>query len=110
VKLPIDTSTITFMMGNPPEPVKDFDTKAPKLAENGEVLFSYPLVAFGEGGAEPLTVKIPGTPPPGLKQATPVKVTGLVATTWTMDKGRSGVSFKATSIEALNGNGTVRAT
>jgi hypothetical protein len=109
MKLPIDTSAITFMMGGSPEPVKDFDTKQAKVNEDGEVLFSFPLVAFGESGADLLTVKVPGAPAGGLKQGTPVKVEGLVASTWSMDKGRSGVSFKASRIEALSGSAAARA-
>jgi hypothetical protein len=37
----------------------------------------------------------------GLGQFTPVKVTDLVATTWTM-ADRNGVSFRAAKIEVLN--------
>jgi hypothetical protein len=101
MKLPIDTSAIMFLMALDPEPVRDFDTKQPKVNEDGEVVFSYQLVGLGEGGAQLLTVKIPGAPAAGLKQGTTVKVEGLVASTWSMDNGRSGFSFRAAGIEPV---------
>lgn len=77
--------------------MRDFDTKRQKADENGEPLFSVQLVALADGGAEILTVKVAGEPK-GLHQGVPVKVTGLVATTWTMGD-RNGIAFKATRIE-----------
>ncbi len=109
MKLPDDTSVIRFMMTAAPEPVRDFDTKAPKKDESGEVLFSYPLVALLDGGAELIAVKMAGAPAVDLKQGTSVKVMGLVASTWSMDNGRSGVSFKAAGIEALKEASPARA-
>ncbi len=47
-----------------------------------------------------ITVKVAGEVR-GLGQFTPVKVTDLVATTWNM-ADRSGVSFSASKIEAVN--------
>ena len=49
---------------------------------------------------EVITVKVAGEVR-GLGQFTPVKVTDLVATTWNM-ADRSGVSFSASRIEAVN--------
>ena len=46
-----------------------------------------------------ITVKVSGDVK-GLGQFTPVKVTDLVATTWTM-ADRSGVSFSASKVEAV---------
>jgi hypothetical protein len=98
VKLPIDTSAISFLCALPPEPVVDFETKRPRADDNGEPLYSVQLVALGEGSAEIIAVKVPGMPSPAIRQGAPVKVTGLVAQPWTM-ADRSGVAFRAARIE-----------
>lgn len=100
MKLPIDTSGMTFMCVNPPESVLDFETKRPKADENGEPLYAVQLVAMAVGvGAEIISVKIAGEPK-GVGQGTAVKVTGLVASPWSMGD-RNGMSFKAARIEAV---------
>ena len=78
MRLPIDTSAISFLCALAPEPVVDFETRRPKADENGEPLYVVQLIALGEGEAEILAVKVPGMPS-GLRQGHPVKVTGLVA-------------------------------
>jgi hypothetical protein len=98
MKLPIDTTGMTFLCSMDPEPVRDFDTKRPKADENGEPIWSVQLVAMAAGaGAEIIAVKIAGEPK-GVRQGAPVRVTGLVASPWSMND-RSGVSFRATRIE-----------
>ena len=100
MKLPIDTTGVTFLCALAPEPVMDFETKRQKGDLNGEPLYSVQLVLLADGGAEVISVKIVGTPTAGLVSGTPVAVTGLVATPWSM-ADRSGVSFKASSILPL---------
>jgi hypothetical protein len=100
MKLPIDTTGVTFLCALAPEPVMDFETKRQKGDLNGEPLYSVQLVLLADGGAEVISVKIAGTPPAGLLSGIPVAVTGLVATPWTMSD-RSGVSFKASSVQPL---------
>jgi hypothetical protein len=103
LKLPIDTSAFgSITCSLPPTQVLDRQTKQPKADANGEPLYSVELVAFGEDGAEILSVKFPGTPAAGMKQGTPVKVTGLVASDWSIDD-RHGLSFRAAKIELLSG-------
>jgi hypothetical protein len=47
LKLPIDTSAITFMVAAPPEPVRDFETKRPRPdPETGLPLYGVQLVAL----------------------------------------------------------------
>ncbi len=99
MRLPIDTSGLTLLVGLAPEAVLDFETRRPKADENGEPLFQLQLVALGSEGAEVITVKVAGEPR-GLTAGVPVKVLGLVALPWSMGD-RSGVSFKAARIEAL---------
>ncbi len=100
MKLPIDTTGVTFLCALAPEPVMDFETKRQKGDLNGEPLYSVQLVLLADGGAEVISVKIVGTPAAGLVSGTPVAVVGLVATPWSMGD-RSGVSFKASSIQPL---------
>ena len=100
MKLPIDTTGVTFLCALAPEPVMDFETKRQKGDLNGEPLFSVQLVLLADGGAEVISVKIVGTPAAGLVSGAPVAVVGLVATPWSMGD-RSGVSFKASSIQPL---------
>jgi hypothetical protein len=53
---------------------------------------------MGDGSADLLAVKVPGTPSQAIRQGHPVKVTGLVAQPWTMND-RSGVAFRAARVE-----------
>jgi hypothetical protein len=98
MRLPIDTSAISFLCALAPEPVIDFETKRPRADENGEPLYVIQLLAMGDGSADLLAVKVPGVPSPGIRQGAPVKVTGLVAQPWTMND-RAGVAFRAARIE-----------
>jgi hypothetical protein len=99
MRLPVDTSAISFVTAGPAEPAIDFDTKAQKADENGEFVFNVHLFSVGAGGRDVITVKVSGEPK-GIAQFTPVRVTELVATTWAMGD-RSGVSFKAAKLEAI---------
>jgi hypothetical protein len=97
VKLPIDTTGMTFLAAGPPEPVLDFESKAPRVDESGAPLHSVQVVALNDGGAEVIAVKVAGQPK-GVTQGSTVKITGLVATPWTMGD-RSGVAYRADLIE-----------
>ena len=105
MRLPIDTSAITFSVALPPEPARDWETKEQRTDPDGQPLYAVQLVALAQGSAQILPVKFPGKAD-GLAQGTPVKVTGLVATPWTLHD-RFGVSFKAQSIVPahVGGNG-----
>ena len=54
---------------------------------------------MADGAAEVISVKVPGEPK-GITQGTAIKVSGLVATPWTMGD-RNGVAYRATQIEPL---------
>lgn len=106
MKLPIDTTGMTFLCATGPEPVLDFETKAPKADENGEPFYGVQVVTISDSGAEVISVKIPGQPT--VKGGQAVSVQGLVATPWSMGD-RSGVAFRATKIEAISKAGESRA-
>ena len=99
MRLQIDTQTVKFAAAGPAEPVLDYETRAPKLDENGTALFNVPLFAAGSGVKDSITVKVAGEPK-GLSEFTPVKVTNLMATTWEVGTNH-GVSFRADRIELL---------
>ncbi|MHB8378584.1 MAG: hypothetical protein ACYDB2_01540 [Acidimicrobiales bacterium] len=99
MRLPIDTQTVKFAAAGPAEPVLDYETRAPKLDENGTALFNVPLFAAGSGVKDSITVKVSGEPK-GLSEFTPVKITNLIATTWEVGTNH-GVSFRAERIELL---------
>jgi hypothetical protein len=98
MKLPIDTTAVTFLAASGAEALVDFDTKQPRIGEDGRQLYSVSLVALSAEGADVIPVKTAGEPK-GVSQGTAVKVTGLVATPWSIGD-RSGVSFRAERIEA----------
>jgi hypothetical protein len=98
IKLPIDTSALSFIDVMPPEPVLDRLTKQPKADANGEPLHSIELLVIGEEGGEVLPVKFAGTAPAGIRQGLPVKVTGLMVTDWSIGD-RFGLTFRAAKVE-----------
>ena len=99
MRLPIDTAGMTFMCATAPEAVLDYETKQPKTDENGELLYSLQVVALAEGGAEVVSVKVPGEP--RVEPGQPLELGGLVATPWTMGD-RNGVAFRAASIRSTS--------
>lgn len=97
--MPIETSSIKFAAAGPAEPVLDFATKVPKTDENGVPLYSVPVFAAGSGIRDSITVKVAGELK-GLSEFTMVKITNLIAQTWTVGDNH-GVSFRADRIEVL---------
>ena len=97
MRLPIDTALLKFAAASPAQPVLDYETRSPKLDENGVALFNVPLFAAGGGIQDSITVKVAGEPK-GLIEFTIVKVTNLVASTWEVGTNH-GVSFRADRIE-----------
>lgn len=97
MRLPIDTAGMTFMCATAPEPVLDFETRQPKANENGEPLYSLQVVALADGGAEVVSVKVPGEP--NVEPGQPLSLDGLVATPWTMGD-RSGVAYRAKTVRS----------
>src|SRR4051812_10129902 len=104
VRLPIDASRLQFLVVGEAEPVRKFEEGkpreawAPRVDDNGELLWRVQLVAFGDGGADILRVVVSGDP--GVKAGELVRVEGMTAQAWEMD-GRSGMSFRATAIRSV---------
>ncbi len=104
MRFPVDSSALAFVSAGSAVPAIDYDTKAQKLDTNGVPVNQVDLFAVGDGSREVITVKVSGEVR-GLGQFTPVKVTDLVLSTWTVKNRdgteRSGVSFNASKIEAI---------
>jgi hypothetical protein len=106
MKLPIDTSRLQFLVVTAAEPLRKFEEGkpreawAPRVDDNGEVINRVQLVAMGEGDAEIIKVAVSGDP--GVKPSEFVRVEDMTAQAWTMDDGRSGMSFRASAIRSIN--------
>lgn len=98
MRLPINTSAMTFVVAGPAEPVRDFASKQQKVDESGAPLFAVPLMVLGSEQPEIISVKLSGEVT-GLVPGQAAKVHDLVATPWTMGD-RSGVSYRAAKVEA----------
>jgi hypothetical protein len=96
---------LQFIVVAEAEPLKKFEDGkpreawAPRLDENGEVLWRVQVVAMGDGEADIIRVVVAGDP--GVKQAEMVRVDGLTAQAWEMD-GRNGMAFRATAIHSMS--------
>src|SRR3954467_8599561 len=103
MRLPIDAGRREFLAPGEAAPVRKFEEGkpreawAPRVDDNGELLWRVQLVAFGDGGADILRVVVSGDP--GVREGERVRVEGMTAQAWEMD-GRSGMSFRAASIRA----------
>ena len=75
-RLPIDTSIISFSVAEEPRQVTDFQTKAPKTNEHGELLYSLSILASAPSEISIISVMVPG-PVGQLQVSEPVKLTGL---------------------------------
>ncbi len=66
MRLPIDTSQLTFMCAAPARPVTDFETKQHKAdLTTGELLYRVQVVALDSEGAEIIQLTVAGDPKVG---------------------------------------------
>jgi hypothetical protein len=80
--------------------VADFNTKEPVLID-GVPVYTVQLLITTAEGFELTGVKFPSKTVPVLASLAKVKVTGLTVTPYANNAGRSAVSFRASSVEAL---------
>lgn len=99
MRLPIDTSSLTFIAGSDPATLLDMERRPRADRATGEVLWRLDVVALGgEDGAEVWPVRVTGEPK-GIRMGQPLRVVGLSASPWEID-GRHGISFRAQAVEA----------
>jgi hypothetical protein len=97
MRLPIDTTGVSFICAGEAEPVVDYESGRPKIDRSGQPLYSVSLVAMAEGVAEVITVKVPGEPK-GVSRGATVRLVGLTANPWTI-RDRSGIAYRAERVE-----------
>jgi len=107
MRLPIDTSAMTFVVAGAAEPVRDFESKQQKTDENGVPLFAVHLMVLGDTQPEIISVKVAGEPPT-VSPGQAAKVAGLAATPWAMGE-RSGIAFRASKVEPVGASGSRQA-
>jgi len=100
MRLPIDTSHMTFLTAGDPRPVLDYETKEPRATKDGTPLYSVRVFASGEDIGQVIEVKTAGEPT-GVKRNMPVRMTGLTVQPWTLKNGKSGVAYHATRVEPV---------
>ena len=99
MKLPIDTSGMTFMAAAGARPVTDFETKQQRVDVNGELLYNLQVVALDRRGrADHHASGCAGDP--GVGQGAMLQLEGLVAMPWSMGD-RSGVAFRANRVKSI---------
>jgi hypothetical protein len=97
MRLPIDTSKMTFITAADPRPVLDFESRQPRVDGQGRPLFSVRVFASGDEIGQVIEVKTAGEPA-GVTRNMPVKVSGLTVQPWTLKNGKSGVAYRAAAI------------
>jgi hypothetical protein len=96
MQLPIlNTAAVWFIDVMPPEPMLG-QTKQQKADANGE-----PPYWIGQEGGETLNVKVPRTPPAGIRQGMPVTVKRPMVTDWAIGD-RFGRRYRAAKVEPVS--------
>ena len=99
MRFPIDVRELTFIAGSDPAGVTDMEGRQRSDKATGELLWGLDLVALGgKDGAEVWPVRMAGEPK-GISTGQPLRVEGLMASTWEID-GRHGISFRVERLEA----------
>jgi hypothetical protein len=106
MRLPVDTSRLTFLVVAPAEPLRQYeegkprDAWAPRTDANGEVLWRVQLVALGDGEAEIVRVVVPGDPK--VARGEMVSVDDPTAQAWELE-GRSAMAFRCGAVHSAAG-------
>ena len=99
--IPVDTASLTTLIGGAIQAATQPDGTQ-RTNKAGQPLFNVPVIVVIDGGeADTTTVRVPG-PVAQMPPLTPVKFVKLVGRPWSMDGGRSGVSFSAEGVQPVN--------
>jgi hypothetical protein len=99
--IPVDTTNLTTLVGGAIQAATQPDGTQ-RTNRAGQPLFNVPVIVVIDGGdADTLVVRVPG-PVAQIPPLAPVKLVKLVGRPWSMDGGRSGVSFSAESVQPVN--------
>ncbi|HZD71936.1 MAG TPA: hypothetical protein VFA45_24380 [Actinomycetes bacterium] len=102
MRLPLDTSEMTFHVVSRPEPVHDPVTGLARTTRQGRPLFMVQLVASWRGTAGVIAVEVTREPSAGVRPGALVTVPGLAAFSWAVGNC-SGLVFRAERIELAGG-------
>ena len=113
MKFPIDTNNMMVLVAEPPAQRRDFDTKAPKVTDDGKPVFQLRVLMMDGAESTPMRVTVHGDP--GVMAMQPVKLHGLAINV--MDrKGDTMMWATAERVEAVGpplapaeGNGSANA-
>ena len=103
--LPINTSSLRFLLSGDPSPVLDYETRAPRSDGKGQPLYKVPVIITGGGErrAPAVEVTVPG-PLPEVEQGSPVLFDDLTIRSWQMrgndGRERNGVTLRAEGMRA----------
>jgi hypothetical protein len=95
--LPIDTTTLTFICTQVPEPRVAFGTDQQQRTAAGEPVFQLGVMFIAGDRSTVLRVRTTSEPA-GVTLGHPLKVIGLIARPWSRD-GKSGTSYWAQRVE-----------
>lgn len=99
--IPVDCAHLTFLVGGAIQAATTPDGSQ-RRNPSGQPLYNIPVVVVVEGGnADTLSVRVPG-PVAQVPPLTRINLVSLTARPWSMDGGRSGVSFTAESIQPVS--------
>jgi hypothetical protein len=98
MRLPIDTSEMTFQVISRPEPLRDPTTGRPRTTRRGVPLFMVQLLTSWGATVGTIAVELAGEPSADIRPGVLVQVAGLRAVCWTIGN-RSGLVFRAELIE-----------
>ncbi len=102
MRLPIDTSEMTFHVVSRPEPVRDPASGHARTTRQSRPLFMVQLVASWQGTAGVIAVEVTREPSADVRPGAGVSVAGLAAASWAVGN-RSGLAFRAERIELAGG-------
>jgi hypothetical protein len=102
MRLPIDTSEMTFLVVSRPEPLRDPTSGRARTTRNGAPLFMVQLVTSWRGAVGTIAVQVVREPSADVRPGVVVDVAGLAAISWTIGN-RSGLVFRAERIEPAGG-------
>ena len=102
MRLPIDTSEMTFQVVSRPEPLRDPTSGHARTARNGAPLFMIQLLMSWRGAVGAIAVEVAPEPSADVRPGVVVDVAGLAAVSWTIGN-RSGLVFRAERIEPAGG-------
>jgi hypothetical protein len=97
MRLPINTSEMTFQVISRPEPLRDPACGHARTTRRGAPVFMVQLLTSWNGSVGTISVEVTRQPSADIRPGVVVEVAGLAAVSWTVGN-RSGLVFRAERI------------